>query len=835
MMKIIMCIIFVLLLSGTLPAQGKDKESNGSIYKFKLGILYINSPTGERFRDGIKEAIKKYNEKNKDSSEKKLFNPDPPEIPYDNETDGLNKLVSKIRGKKVDIILGPTESGVFVRALEKRKELAGYEIPVISSQVAAKVPHQKGGWFFRTNINVENRAQVIYDYLNKYWIRSIAVIYEDNEFGRRAEEAFRKELRGQQKELYLPLSYNSIDTARNQIRLILEQRPEAVGILGNRRDFVELYSLLKSLNAGSSSYFPQIFSVIDIRTIRRYLQGNLRDDNSVHFVSVTDIPKKEDFDDVKALAYDTTWLILRELDNLESKGFKYENGDWRQKFRNRFESILNGNIKPVRGGTKTGISFKNYENETPPKVFKLSKDVTSPVKLEEAIGFWKKLGHKIEYIRKRFGVWPILNFILIFLVVLFMSVKDIKRWWWGKSSRFFLRLHFWILFSVNLAIAYAAYIYLGETGNIRYDSVLTALILSLSASAVLHITLFETSTGKAIGLARHYDNFLQWVYEKITVKNYLKHQRYINIIAYQNSVYGMKCRLKEIYQNTPNKEQSTRMQRKIEDVLKDADSWIERRKVLARLLFQKLKWQELIECNFVPDNLKEFNPNKINDHPADPEEIALETARCCLNNPLLEKSIDRRIDNSLAQLSDERKEELENEHKKDLNEMKTPTAKMRKKIIFLFLVEGYDPDFLEDMCCTKKNKDCIDHAVKHCSDDPERKDKVREIVEDLKKEILKENPDEQKEYEEILKKIGNPTENHASLKRGLSFILYRKGCVEKFLKDNDLLPKDYIYKEEKKGWLKKMSAWFKKKLKIGKKKDTKAPDDSEAGNKENGT
>ncbi len=167
----------------------------------------------------------------------------------------MNKLVSTISEKKADVILGPTESGVFLRALEQRKMLEQHKIPVISSQVASKIPHQMNGWFFRTNINVERRAEVMYKYLNKRWVQSITVIYEDTEFGRRAEEAFRNEPQGQQIELYLSLAYNS-DTDPRQIRKIFEKRPEAVGIFGNRSDFFHLYGLLKSLNSSLNNYFP---------------------------------------------------------------------------------------------------------------------------------------------------------------------------------------------------------------------------------------------------------------------------------------------------------------------------------------------------------------------------------------------------------------------------------------------------------------------------------------------------------------------------------------------------------------------------------------------------
>jgi ABC-type branched-subunit amino acid transport system substrate-binding protein len=752
-MKKITSVILILFLSGVLAAQGDSKKPTS--HEFKLGILYINSPTGKRFSKGISDAIKYYNSRNGKRFEL------PSEIPYINETDGVDKLVATISGKKADIILGPTESGVFIRALEQRKELEQQKIPVISSQVASKIPHQKGSWFFRTNINVERRVQVIYDYLNKYWVRSVAVIYEDTEFARRAEEAFRNELRGRQKELYLSLAYNSIDTARRQIRQILEKRPEAVGIFGNRSDFVHLFGLLKSLNTGLTNYFPLTFSVIDIRTVQGELfpeepvtptSGDLQDGNSVYFVSVTDEPKNKKLDDVEAIAYDTTMIVLRELETLaELEGFDYKSDSWRELFRSRFQSILNGNIEIGKGESnyksKTGITFKNFENETTPQVFELNKNEPNPIKLEETIGFFEKIGHKVESIRKRFGDSPIiLNLLIIILGVLFMSIKDIKRWWWGETLGIFGRRYFWFLFVVNFVIALTAYVYLAETGNIRYDSVLMALILSMTPSTVLHITLFETSTGKAIGLARYYDSFLQWIYDKMAIKNYLKNKAYVNVIAYQNSVYAMKSLFRDIYQDVHNKGQAIRMQTRIEDVLKKADSWIERRKAMALLVLRKFKWDELVDLNFIPEEFRGRGPRSDNHLIPydDPENVVINAARACARDGKQKTEIEEEIDTELGKETPERQLELKGDYEKDKSEMKTRTAIMRKQIIFLTLLKEYKREYLERKCLSKKSKDILAKAVELWEKNEVGEDVVVEVNKEIKK-LLANKADNKKE------------------------------------------------------------------------------------------
>jgi len=741
-MKKVICVFFILLLFGLLEIRGSNNDPPS--LNFKLGILYINSPTGKRFKDGIIDAINEYNVLNG-----KRFNI-AHEFSYDNETDGLDELAKIISGGKkengkaikIDILFGPTESGVFIRALERRKELEKYRVPVISSQVASKIPHQIDGWFFRTNINVQRRAQVIYDYLNKYWVQSIAVIYEDTEFGRRAEEAFANELQGRQKELYLSLSYNSSVKARNQVRLILARRPEAVGIFSSRRnDFVRIVNWLKTLNAGISNYSPMIFSVIDIRTIQKELYHGTPGRNSVYFVSATKesgkkLPKnkmkQEDSeqevicDDVRAIAYDTTMIVLRELDNIaKSNGFVYNNQQdpWREDFRSRFESILNGNIEIKQGNikieTKTDISFRNFENATTPKVFQLNKSkLDTPIELEKTVGFFRKITHKAKSIHRRFGYWPILNLIIIFFVVLFTSIRDIKRWWWTKSNRYLLTFHFWLLPLANYIIALATYFYLGERGSIRYDSILAALVLSLTPSALLHLTLFETSAGKSIGLARYYDGFLQWIYDKMSVENYMKNKAYINVIAYHNSVYAMKSLFNEVYRDGLNREQTFRMQTRIEEDLKKADSWIARRKALAHLVLRKFKWDDLVDLNFIPAEFRGRGPGSKKHLISydDPENVVTKTARVCARNGSKIVDIEDKIDKALDELGKEtekRKEELKADYEKDKSEMKTHSAIMKKRIIFYSLLNGYKPDVLEEMRLDDEKIGILDKATNY--------------------------------------------------------------------------------------------------------------------------
>jgi hypothetical protein len=703
-MKKITIVILVLMLGGTLFA-----------YTFKLGILYSDTPAGKSFREGIKAAISDYCR-----SRENIFASYDFPYDYDKEIDNLETMRSLIKSstgkkpgrKKVDIILGPTENDIFQRALRYRSEFEKAGTPVISSRVTTNIPHRKGGWFFRTDINVERRARAIYDCLNKYYIRSIVILFEETELGIRAEKAFRRELKGVQKKRYLSLSYDPTAGGRNQIRHILELRPEAVGIFGDRNSIGPLYGSLKRLNTGWPRYLPLTFSITDTRFVR----GNPRDN---YFVSLTDISENDHFDDVKGLAYDTTILVLQELHALAETGeFNYEDPSWRRLFRKRFEAVLNGNTGFRPGDmnikSKTGMSFKNYENNTVPKVFKWNNGVFSRFEREKTVTAPEKIVHKLALIRDISGFPVIFNILLIITAGLFLSIWDIKRWhterknWQAEKLNLFKNIHFWFLCIFNIAITLAIYIYLGETGTIRYHNFLSAIIVLLATAAVLRAFLFHRATGKSFGPATCYDYFVLRVYHRLTIGKYPGWR--INMIAYYKDIEEIKKSLEDIYQEIPGREKRIRMLARMKEVLADADSWIARRKALARLLCQILGWEELVKRDLVPEELETYNPKSHAPITIDPEKFVLEAARCCAHDPPKKTLIDEKINESLEKLKPERRDELKKNLAEEIEKMKTPAAIMRNKIALLLLLQGYDPKFLKNICCLLECEDVLDKA-----------------------------------------------------------------------------------------------------------------------------
>ncbi len=463
----------------------------------------------------------------------------------------------------------------------------------------------------RPNANIESRVHAICDLLNNYWIRSIAILYQENQLGKHAEKTFRNQLQGLQKQRYLSLSFESIDTVRNQIRQILELRPEAVGFFCDPGCIAHLCSSLKIMNSGSHPYLPLTFSINDPRS----LQGNLHF-REHYFVSVT---------------------------GLNSPG-----------------------------------------------VFRLSKEGISLFKPGEPIGIFSKLWHKMVLTYRIFGFSVFFNILFIIIVGLFLSIMDIRRWHKGKFFYFIKNIYFLLIFITNIAISLVLYIYLAERGTIRYDSFPAAFILTLVLAAVLRANFFHTSRGNPIGLAKYYDCFVLWVYDKL-FNQYLSRQQYINPIVYYNSVDRMKDLLEDTYKDIPGREKRIRMRARLEDILSNCITLFAARKALARLLLQNPGLEGLndLNLNHIP---KEYGPP-----PRDPEEIVNKAVNCCGQNKDKEKLIDEKLKEKLAELKSSKPEKHDESYLiiNDLKRMQESADSIKDKITLLFLIRG--DDFLKDI------------------------------------------------------------------------------------------------------------------------------------------
>ncbi len=656
----------------------------------RIGVLYRQSPTGIRFSDGVKAAI----ETGAHTNRFELV-----EVKYGTEKAGVDSLLAMVKEERVNVVLGPTESGVFARALELKAELESHRVPVVSSQVTAKIGNNAGGMFFRTNLNIERRAQAVRDFLNKRWISSIAVLYVDNEFGLRAEYEFRRELRGKRQSNYISFSYAPEERPRFQIEQILQQRPAAVGIFGEREQISEIVEQIRSMNEGPG-YHPVYFTVIDARLVDL-------DHDEIFYVSVmrpeilvgesTDWTPPpgfeandfEHYDDVNALAFDTTNIVCGILDACIATGLS--GTKLQECLRHDLEALIGG--FPPQEASLTGIGFGNRENTTPANVYHRRHGELTRVDLSSYFGPVTSLAMKLKMLSRRYGYTPWINAVLIVVLVSIFSVLDIKKYWESSVWRAVSRGPFVGLLGMNLAIVLGVYVFMAENGQLSYGSILAAVVVALTPSALLRTTLFDSSHGRAMSLGQLYDQYVFWTYERIAISKYLRDQRWVNLVAYHNSQDGMQSAFVEMYQDTPT-DQRVRMLARVEAKLKDGESWLDRRKILARMLLLKFSLKALEERGLAPTGVAENFTNvkkgtKITIR--DPEAVIRDLARICVGQDDVADRLDDKIDEILDKLrSKDRRAELKAAQAEQLKGVMPPQGILRQTFIFYFLLGGYD-------------------------------------------------------------------------------------------------------------------------------------------------
>lgn len=668
---------FCLLIGSTAPllAQGKGARA-------RLGILYKKTLTGDRHLAGVEEALENWKARDGRTADQIV---EVQKFPYDNESDGVDKLIDAAKNGEADIMLGPTESGVYVRA-QRRGADPKKPIVVISPLVTAQTEQDPDGWFFRTNVDVSRRAQAIYDVMSKRRVSSTAILYQDTEFGRVAETAFRREFeRAWPIANYLPLPFSDFLEARNNVREVLGARPEAVGIFAERHHILDIYHSMVAQNAKGVPYEPLLFSLIDVRVIAEQL--NLQD---FYFVSVVEstVPEKvsafsnQDFwDDIKALSYDTTCFVLDALAGLPARDRAVNV----ESFRKRFAALLEGGTGHL--GERTDMHFAGFVNKDIPEVFHLSQQEITQVPHTEALTLLQQIRFKAELLSRRFGYQPIGIAIVLFLTSFGMTFSDVHRWYGGKR-RVVLGNVYFLAFATGMGLfVVAVYGFLAETGRIAYDSLFAGLLIALAPAAVLKSTWFETSAGKAIGFRSLYNSALLWFNDKMMAQFYWDKTRFLNVLSFFNSLPFLKDRLNGMYDSARNQERREALKERLRSDLEKADTSEEKKLICARRLLRRWKWEELVTLGCVPLGYEVAGEVR------DPAVFIRRSERFCGTAGISSGDLDDRIQDLIKNVADETKEN----YKSKLEAASQEPGKRYTQIRFLVETLGYKEDKLREL------------------------------------------------------------------------------------------------------------------------------------------
>jgi len=683
---------------------------------FRIGIIRKNSETGRRFKKGIEDALAQ-----KEISDTMTLVAD---VSYNLEKEGVEKLVELAESGEVDIILGPTESGVYVRAFqEERDRIVKSKVPVISSQVTTHVKHEIGSWFFRTNVNIERRAESMFYFLNKHWITSMTVVFADTTFAMNAENAFRGALEDTRRLMALPISYEAYHFDNNNVPKdfgtaileILEKRPEAIGIFSEREKIGPFIRCLKERDWKAQAYNPIFFSVLDGRVIDL-------ENEDFYFTSVTKSSNRER-DDVYSLAYDTTMLagrIIRVLPDVPSGKPSAE------QFRNHFEAVLSdmaptpvleekGSEAPssateaadktspqkidtaldlafkikAHTASMTGIGFTKHENNTELWIYKWERDIPEHQDKTVSTGFFARLMKKVVLLHSRHGFATWLNFLLLLSVVSFVSTRDIRKQWGGKVPFLLISWHYWVFLAFNMTVTLGLFIWLGESGAIQYDTVSTTLIMAVTPMAVIRTTIFETRAGTAIGLGEMYDQFVEWVFENIAQKRKVASRKIVNIVAFSNTYNQMERELESHWRQLKGAEQK-RIKHRFETSVDKEIRWHEKRKVAARHLTYYMSWNQLCRGKLVRAEWRK----KKNLLMIDPEEVVKETARIISGESELATALDNAINGAWLKKSEGHRETLKDTYAEYMDDNLSNEERVESKIYILFLLTQYTTEII---------------------------------------------------------------------------------------------------------------------------------------------
>ena len=178
---------------------------------------------------------------------------------------------------------------------------------------------------------------------------------------------------------------------------------------------------------------------------------------------------------------------------------------------------------------------------------------------------------------------------------------------------------------------------MAETGNIRYDSFLAALALALAPTAVIRARLFQTKAGQLLNLEKIYDGLLKRINDRLMIESYVENKLPVNLLAYNNSVDGMKSYLLDIYKESYSTERRALLITDLENEISNQPTYIEKRKYCAKLLLQTVRsWDQLKRDNLAPCTQEDLESDE---PPADPEVFIREKAHCAAKSNIARELI----------------------------------------------------------------------------------------------------------------------------------------------------------------------------------------------------
>ena len=611
---LLLCCFTVSSSQAQVPPSATE-EGTASKPLLRIGIAYRGSPAGQRMLNGIRKSINTYN---KAVDKENLWRVDPVELPYGDEEAGLQLILEEMRKQTrenlsgeaisasaletppVDVILGPSDSGLYLRLLEFREDLEDAKMVVLSPVVTAVGGNKPTEWLFRTNVQIGKRAQKIFDHLVSRGFNTITVAYESSGFGDRAELAF-SELSGEKPHInYKALRFRS-GQLRTAALTMVDERPSAIGLLGRAEHVRQLQSALNAVTPGLVPYDPLVFAITDASTLClegvRFVTLYKNQNEPSQAAPECGTPPGSMTDEFTELGYDTTNLLLHLANKVGTDG--HGTVSWRNRIR--YELAASMETPNGRPSMRTGMSFLGRENRAEPTIrwyegMVDGKDHFANVTTPEDgwSSWWTWWQDRLDVRQRRFGLVPLVNIALIVAIVGTLTFLDVKKSFTGTARRFLWRWTFLQLVFFNIVIALGVFFVMAEWGEVRWDNTLVTLSVAFGYTMLLKTTIFETSSGQAFGLANFYEKILKNINRRLMVLRYDLEAPRVYFLSYNNSRNWLRDILVRVYRESEDRDKADRRIVAIDEEVKTIEDEVEKRRVYAGNLLNLMSWHQLV-------------------------------------------------------------------------------------------------------------------------------------------------------------------------------------------------------------------------------------------------
>ena len=566
--------------------------------------------------------------------------------PYYTSMGGVARIRALLDEGWAHVIIGPADSSVLSDAIEHVPMPDAKPVPILSPTATSVIGNQPDGWYFRLNVDVVRRTETIFDYVRAAGVRHVGVLYVDDAFGQRAAQEFRQAVERVPGFHYVGAPFAKVGDARTAIAQVLAREPGAIGLFAERHQIDPLISELRNMHDRWYRHDPLLFTLVDARGVQS---------PDVHYVSIkSDAALQPEYSEQRALAADTTQLVLGIIDEMKPISKARSRTEWAERFRTRLLSLL---LRPskLEKQTRTSMRFEGLSNLTPLRIGATGSRgvIRIPAWEDDPLGSLVKRLDRPELYR-RFGFAPLLNLLIVIVMTFAYSMWDLR----SQAPR--VRATAWPALKLALIHVVAAvgswWFFLVAGGDVSPANTWAAAGAGASYAALIKVAL-SSPVVKGFALAKLYTHAVHQAERQIQRRDESRRNALIEYLTLANSRLQLRLCAGRIYAraqeraranggDTPGDAQPA-VQLEPEETLhersRNEPSTLSRRRVYAEFIVDQTEddWDLLRDMRLVPKESRHVRSL------LDPRHVIEESARHCGQRGISVSELRQLVRNSL--------------------------------------------------------------------------------------------------------------------------------------------------------------------------------------------